>query len=79
MELVPLAFLQQHRRRVDYLQVEHRGFGGLEVKRRGSFYFCEECVNPSSWSQFFEGVSAMYGGLLRIMAGNDVFLHFKLF
>ena len=27
---VPLAFLQQHRRRVEYLQVEHRGVGGEE-------------------------------------------------
>ena len=30
---VPLAFLQQHRRRVEYLQVEHRGVGGEEERK----------------------------------------------
>ena len=28
-----MAFLQQHRRRVEYLQVEHRGVGGEEERK----------------------------------------------
>ena len=40
------------------------------MKRRKNFCFCEKFLTPSSWSLFFEGGFAKYGGLLRIKTGS---------
>ena len=63
------TFLQQHQKRSGNPAGGARG--GLEVKRRRSFCFYEDCLRSSSWGLFFEGGFTKYGGLLMIMAGCE--------
>ena len=63
------TFLQQHQKRSGNPAGGARG--GLEAKRRRSFYFCEDCLISCNWGLFFEGGFTKYGGLLMMMAGCE--------